>query len=149
MFLSIENSTDYLTAQASSEQRAVDELLLRCNAFLRQRGAYDVLTAAVVARELLVNAIKHGNHNIQDRRVTLQIRDRGNGVFTIRVEDEGEGFDYNSLDMTLPDDPRLIKRRGMLLVNALSEKIEFNEKGNCVTAYLNLCPDTARKTAVG
>lgn len=50
------------------------------------------------------------------------------------VEDEGEGFDYTDLDLSIPEDPRKIKRRGLILINACSEKIEFNRPGNLVTA---------------
>ncbi|MBA7636369.1 hypothetical protein ES703_43987 [subsurface metagenome] len=38
--------------------------------------------------------------------------------------------------MKLPEDPRYIQKRGYILINALSEQIEFNSKGNHITVYM-------------
>lgn len=66
--------------------------------------------------------------------VELECRDEGG--LRLTVEDEGEGFDYRSLDLKLPEGCGRIRDRGYKLVNAYCDKIEFAAPGNRVTAYL-------------
>ncbi len=56
--------------------------------------------------------------------------------FRIWVEDEGSGFDYESIRDDDQDFQYPEKKRGYLLINRLSDRIRFNEKGNRVTVYL-------------
>jgi anti-sigma regulatory factor (Ser/Thr protein kinase) len=60
----------------------------------------------------------------------------------VTVEDEGPGFNYGAVRMSLPDDPRRLQNRGYVLIKSLSEKLEFNDRGNCVTAYVSAAADT-------
>ncbi len=59
------------------------------------------------------------------------------GVPAIRVTVKDEGFNRALFNMTLPDDPREIRKRRPIIVNALSEKIEFDVCRSQVTACLN------------
>jgi serine/threonine-protein kinase RsbW len=75
--------------------------------------------------EAVNNAIVHGNKSDPTKKVTLQcILEKH--MITIRVKDEGEGFDPESLQ-----DPReeknLLKEngRGVFLIRSLMDKVEF------------------------
>ena len=90
----------------------------------------------VVLRELLMNAVIHGNRSNGELLVKCAIEYLGDKDFKIWVEDEGSGFDHESIvdddqDLQYPE-----KRRGYLLINRLSDRVRFNDKGNRITVYL-------------
>ena len=76
------------------------------------------------------NAIKHGNQNDPNKTAYFQF-----GVYpdkiTIKVRDEGKGFEIEQVDDPL--DPENLLRtngRGIFLIQACMDEIEFNEIGN-------------------
>jgi serine/threonine-protein kinase RsbW len=93
--------------------------------------------AIVVLRELLINAMKHGNRYNRSFPVTVKINQLNRKRFKISVKDLGNGFDYQSLDTDLPDNPRGFQTRGYKLIKAFTDSFEFNQKGNQVTAYIS------------
>ncbi|MBA7622352.1 hypothetical protein ES703_29728 [subsurface metagenome] len=102
-----------------------------------QYGIQDPTNVILVTREMLKNAAIHGNKNNQSRSVICRLKHLEGSLFRIEVEDEGDGFDYEHLDLKLPENPRHIDSRGYILINALSDRIDFNRKGNCVTVLVN------------
>lgn len=57
-------------------------------------------------------------------------------VLDIRIEDSGQGFDYNRFDLSLDDSMamRQTNGRGILMVRSLCEEVVYSGKGNVVTA---------------
>ncbi len=106
--------------------------------FIKEYGINDYLGAIVVIRELLSNAIHHGNRNTTEGEVSLQVKYLENNCFQIVVEDSGNGFDYDSINRSLPEDPLRAPSRGYPLIHNISDRVEFNDKGNRITAYLSL-----------
>lgn len=121
----------------SSELFLVDRLIQECEGFMRRHGVTEFSSVTVVLRELLVNAVVHGNRNAKERTVRCRVEHAADVRFKVVVEDEGAGFDYRSLDTDIPEDPRRMWHRGYVLVRNASDRVEFNEKGNCVTAYIS------------
>lgn len=83
----------------------------------------------VALDEAFVNAVKHGNRNDPSKllRVTAELSAH-EAIFT--VEDEGEGFDVNSIPD--PRDPaNLFKSngRGVLLIYNIMDEVEYSERG--------------------
>lgn len=82
--------------------------------------------------EAFVNAVKHGNAGQTDKNVMVEYS-ATNQKFEISIEDQGPGF----VPVEVPD-PReqdnLYKTsgRGLLLMRAYMDKVEFNEKGNLI-----------------
>jgi anti-sigma regulatory factor (Ser/Thr protein kinase) len=109
--------------------------------FARDCGVGDTSALSVVLRELLANAVVHGNFNSPARTVRGRVEHIAEGQFRIAVEDEGEGFDYAALDMSLPEDPRNIRNRGYVIVRNICSVLEFNERGNKVTVVIE-APET-------
>jgi FixJ family two-component response regulator/anti-sigma regulatory factor (Ser/Thr protein kinase) len=135
----------------------VEHLLQRCAADLDR---VRVLELSLALRELVINAIEHGNlgvtfeekgeamesgdmgpliaersglHKYMSRRVTVLARRLERRV-VIQVADEGEGFDWHALpDPT--DAPNLLSShgRGILLARMSVDNMSFNEAGNEVT----------------
>ena len=108
-----------------------------CKRFLQKRGAPEGAATMVVLRELISNAIKYGNRNAAENGVYARIEHLGDSHFAVTVQDDGEGFDYQHVAKgPLPEDPRKVRHRGYSLIRSLSDRIEFSEKGNHITAYI-------------
>lgn len=135
---SVHEGEAVITFEISSERRLINGVVDRVIDFLSGIGVKHNLDLTVVMRELLENAISHGNQGIAQRTVRCEVTHTGGEIVELHVVDEGMGFDHTKLDMTLPDDPRTLMSRGYVLVNALSEELRFNESGNGVTASVNL-----------
>lgn len=127
----------------SSEMHLVDRTIRICREYLNQFNVLRFSHFRLILRELLINAIEHGNQRAMERTVICSVEYVGEWQFKIVVEDEGEGFDYKTLDMRMPDDPNQIRNRGFALVNAFTDRLEFNDKGNRVVAYISI-PQTTR-----
>lgn len=128
--------------EINSEMRHVDRIVRETREFLEQLDLEISSDFKIVLRELLINAIEHGNHSHSDRTVSCSLEQLEKKLFKLIVEDQGEGFDFDSLEMEIPQDPRQVRNRGYVLIRSSSEKIEFNEKGNQVTVYLLLEAET-------
>lgn len=92
----------------------------------------------VSVTESVNNAIVHGNHNDEHKKVKLaMIQNQGKLVCTI--EDEGSGFDYDSLpDPTAPENLHKVGGRGVFLMKSLSDEVTFLENGRKVQLGFNL-----------
>ena len=82
--------------------------------------------------EAFVNAVKHGNQfdTKKNIRITAEISTK-EARFT--VEDEGEGFDVNSIPD--PRDPENLFKssgRGVLLIHNIMDEVKYNKRGNRV-----------------
>lgn len=135
--VSMDRSEDSISFTLHSKLLHIHEVICEAEEFLRGCGVNDTTRISIVLRELLSNAIWHGNRNVASRRVHCRIDRVGERQFKIAVEDEGEGFDFSGLDVSLPDDPRHIKNRGYVLIHSICSLLEFNERGNRVTAYID------------
>lgn len=138
----IDEGSGSITFKLSSEMRLTDSVIKESQDYLRQFGISEFSSFKLVLRELLNNAIEHGNYNIIERTVICSVEHIGSKRFKITVEDEGQGFQYNDLILTLPEDPRQIRNRGYALINAFSDQIEFNDIGNRVTVYISYIEET-------
>ncbi|HMQ03057.1 MAG TPA: ATP-binding protein [Pyrinomonadaceae bacterium] len=95
----------------------------------------------VALDEAFVNAVKHGNKfNAQKLvRITAEISNR-EASFT--VEDEGEGFDVNSIPDPL-DPENLFKTsgRGVLFIYNIMDEVKYNDRGNRLTMVKRSDPE--------
>lgn len=87
----------------------------------------------VALDEAFVNAVKHGNKFDSNKLVliTAEVSER-EARFTI--EDEGEGFDVNSIPD--PRDPANLFKdsgRGVLFIYNIMDEVEYNARGNRLT----------------
>jgi serine/threonine-protein kinase RsbW len=84
---------------------------------------------AIAIRESVINAIKHGNRNDARKRVFVEFstRQSGDGVeLTIRVRDEGEGFDPTALaDPLAPENLLKSSGRGILLIRSFMDDVHL------------------------
>jgi anti-sigma regulatory factor (Ser/Thr protein kinase) len=128
-------SEDSLYLTVVSETERVPLILERVAVFARRQGFSNSDGLLLVVRELLMNAIRHGNESVRSKLALVRIAQRG-GRFEVQVDDEGRGFDYESLVLGLPDDPQSLAKRGLVLVHELSEELVFEHGGSRVRAIV-------------
>jgi len=126
----------------SSAMRQVDRVVQSARAFLESRQVLESSEFNLVLRELLINAVEHGNRSDESKTISGCVLDLGNRRFQVTVEDQGPGFDYKALTMTLPTDPRHERKRGYGLINAIADEIVFAENGRKVTVFVTVSKTT-------
>ena len=108
-------------------EKVIDEMALELN--LSDEIYGNVLVATMEATN---NAIVHGNQSNPDKQVRVFIV-HDERELVIRIADQGDGFDYESVpDPTSPDNIEKINGRGLFLMKRLSDGISFEENGRVV-----------------
>ena len=109
--------------------------------------------ALIIFNELLFNAYEHGNLQIKNKdiliakdlykkalekkekecnkKIEIFIYKKGD-CFITKIKDDGVGFNFKDLEN------RKYSGRGIKISKKLADKIEYNEKGNEVSFYINL-----------
>ena len=93
----------------------------------------------IAVTESVNNAIIHGNKKDKNKNVDIVLKVEENTV-SFSITDEGNGFDYNTLpDPTAPENIDKPGGRGIFLMKALSDELEFQEEGKRIklTFYLD------------
>lgn len=85
------------------------------------------------AKEMIENAIVHGNKGDENKRVTATIRNTPREV-AMSVADEGEG--YGAAAAGAKDKSEDLLKQGLGLIDALADDVKFNDKRNEITATL-------------
>jgi serine/threonine-protein kinase RsbW len=87
----------------------------------------------VALDEAFVNAVKHGN-KFDAKKLVRIIAEVSSAEARFTIEDEGEGFDVNSIPDPL-DPTNLFKTsgRGVLFIYNIMDEVKYNERGNRLT----------------
>ncbi len=94
------------------------------------------LNLRVGLTEALSNAMLYGNAQDPRKRVQVVAQFTAHEI-TVRVTDEGHGFDPEDLpDPTLPANIRRSRGRGIFLIRQLMDHVEYNERGNSIEMKL-------------
>jgi len=143
----------------------VDAVVATCSAGLDARLVMDL---SLALRELILNAVEHGNLGLSyeektaalengsleqllegrlsrppyaERQVVVTVRRQDDEV-SFRVEDQGEGFDWRSLpDPTDPTNLLADHGRGVLLATMSVDDLTYNEAGTAVTIVKKLAQE--------
>lgn len=97
---------------------------------LRRHGLAEALVTdlAIATTELVNNAIVHGNKGNREKTVTLEVRFTKDDV-TIRVSDQGDGFDPARIPDPLAEENLLREvGRGVFIVRSLMDDVRY-ERG--------------------
>ena len=90
----------------------------------------------IAIREAVANAIKHGNQQDPDKRVDVELALR-EGSAIIRVHDDGDGFDLDSVgDPLAPENLLKPNGRGIFYMRNFMDEIDYQnrpEGGTVVT----------------
>lgn len=93
----------------------------------------------VSVTEAVNNAILHGNGSDNKKDVTLSLLLEEDKSLKFIIEDEGNGFDHNNLpDPTSPENLEKDGGRGIFLMTALCDEVNFEENGKIVELTFNI-----------
>ena len=97
----------------------------------------------VALDEAFVNAVKHGN-KFDTKKLVRIIAEVSKQEARFTIEDEGEGFDVNSIPDPL-DPSNLFKTsgRGVLFIYNIMDEVKYNERGNRLTMIKRCDPEPA------
>lgn len=123
---------ELITIRFPSREDLVSSMMEDVRVRMQGIGFQETLEIKVVLRELLENAIRHGNGGEASREVGVSVG-ANEKYLSITVSDQGKGFDVQRLNLELPfGDPRFVKNRGLVLIQALSSRMIINAPGNRV-----------------
>lgn len=113
----------------SSLRELVPGMCLASAAFAAGPGGGEMPKVTLVLRELLGNAIEHGNRNDPRREVVCRVTRLGPQSVELSVTDEGPGFTADAVALQVLDTPSDTCRGGLRLVNALGDSLRFELGG--------------------
>ncbi len=98
------------------------------------------------AKELILNAHRHGHKYDESKQIVIRYRDLGDRV-SLRILDQGTGFDHQGIiDATKNKDAAQAAREryqaggfgglGFKMITSLSDELVYNEAGNQVTVVI-------------
>lgn len=91
-----------------------------------------------VLRELLLNAIEHGNGSRSEEDVSAELLRKSPGRFQLTVCDHGKGFRiHGEADPDMPDGASE-RRRGLAIVHTLCDEFRVSPEEGRVTAWITL-----------
>jgi len=132
--------TQRIDFPAKAENIALAEKLIdeACSKHNVHESHYGNILIALT--EAVNNAIHHGNRLDPTKQVTLGYEVK-EGRIIFLVQDQGPGFDFEHLPD--PTDPQNLEKphgRGVFLMRALADGVEFSDNGATVTMAFSLQP---------
>lgn len=118
----------------SSIDRAVEDTVT----MIPSLKEYDTGLFIQVIRELLLNAIEHGNKNIAEKKISYDVEMISPGRYTISVEDEGHTLKPEHLEITsemIADSPR---KKGLVIIHNCCDNISLDESTGAIKAVITL-----------
>jgi len=134
MVLELEEVYD-LTMTVGTDVRQIRHVVDSVLETLRDfEGLKDPVTLRLCLEELLHNAMEHGNRGDRTKKVYITVKAEPRRA-TIRVRDEGEGFDFRRVMQKHEEDPQVLSERGrgLLIVSYYADELLFNREGNEAT----------------
>jgi len=125
-----------LHREIPSRLREVDGVCREIRSLLEGHGLEgSCYPVELVTREFLNNAIIHGNHQEEDKKVGLDLR-VGRKWILLRIVDEGTGFNWRKARRMPPPEDTATSGRGLYLGGLYGQRMAFNRRGNRVKVWL-------------
>lgn len=136
---SMNEQSDNWSCEFSSEMYQIDRCIAGLRCFINS-GNDGIATTKIeqAVRELLLNAVEHGNKNDPCKHIKCCALRINKDLFSVTVDDDGSGFDVTAIDFTKPANLDAIRHRGLPMINAIVDTINFNNNGASVTILVTL-----------
>ncbi len=86
----------------------------------------DLTKIGMAVRESMVNAVVHGNRYNSNKKVRFSVSKNDRGL-TVRISDEGDGFDYENLpDPLAPENLFRSSGRGIFLIRSFMDEVRIS-----------------------
>jgi anti-sigma regulatory factor (Ser/Thr protein kinase) len=95
----------------------------------------DRFEVKLIVNELLANGFFHGNGGDVSKGLTLTVILDDNYMMTVEVQDQGAGFDPAHTHIAHGDEEH---GRGLMLIQALSDRVDFKKRGSCIAVQKRL-----------
>jgi serine/threonine-protein kinase RsbW len=93
-----------------------------------QRAGFDdddLMKIGMAVRESMVNAVVHGNRYNANKKVRFSLH-RNSERLTVRIADEGDGFDFGNLpDPLAPENLMRTSGRGIFLIRSFMDEFQI------------------------
>ncbi|MDY0092194.1 MAG: ATP-binding protein [Candidatus Vecturithrix sp.] len=132
------NSVKEITITIPSSTEFVGPVVKFFDALFGEKGIKEPATTNVTTSviEAIGNAITHGNKGDISKTIGIFITLRQKKM-TIKVQDQGEGFDDSSLpDPLAPENLLNLSGRGIFFMKSLMDRVEFKCNGNGSTVIM-------------
>ncbi len=133
MFVVKENDS-YLDIELSSESTLIDRLVEHLKSFSGYSDEKQIFGLRIVTRELVANAIEHGNLLDSNKKVNVHIEKIPNNRLKMFIRDEGPGVSPKQIQLAMKVDEKVPRSRGLPLANRYSDEIKF-EVGCVIVWY--------------
>jgi anti-anti-sigma factor len=134
----VNEESDHLEIRLSSRLDLVDRVVGQAGLYLPQLATEAGFGFKLIVRELMINAIEHGNKSNPDKLVRVEIRPLEGDRVKVIVEDQGEGFDWATIDFVMKDADETVRERGLALVNRYADALEWENGGRAALAWYSV-----------
>lgn len=131
-----ENSS--ISFEVSSQLKNIDRIVKEIKEFILLKKTYSLQELEQVLRELMLNAVEHGNRNDMAKNFSVSLSFVNDNRIELEVTDEGEGFGNDFFPIKREcrqGDPR---NRGLILVNSIVDELKLGNTKSSIKAYLTL-----------
>jgi len=136
---SINESDTMLSFRISSTMDLVDRVIGSMTGYVENFDqGYGMNGLTIVARELLVNAVEHGNKGDKQLEIGAVLERIGIGRYRLAITDQGEGLAPERLSEPLPLESTTLRSRGLALANVHADEIISDPTKKTVTAFVTL-----------
>ncbi len=98
---------------------------------LAKKAGFDedeLMKIGMAVRESMVNAVVHGNRYSANKRVHFSVM-KNLQQLTVRIADEGEGFDYDNVpDPLAPENLLRSSGRGIFLIRSFMDECQIRRR---------------------
>lgn len=141
VYMIMNNTRKYLLTSIEDIKRVANSVISNTedNILLNEERKYEI---TLVLNELLVNCFDYAKPSVQEPVILLTCLH--DGRLSMRVTDNGQGFEYDNKKTSnyekLVNEDTLYRERGrgLMLVKAFCQEVNYNEKGNSVEVKMVL-----------
>ncbi|UCF95894.1 MAG: ATP-binding protein [Spirochaetaceae bacterium] len=142
MVILLSVTPDCLFLEFNSDITFVDIAVEMIRNILEYLKVVDPTNLLLVSKELLKNAVVHGNQNDREKEVVFRLFPLGQDRFRLEVEDSGPGISVKngrttSLKLDSTQKRGEIGGHGFTIINSLSDQVSFSETGSKITVLLD------------
>jgi serine/threonine-protein kinase RsbW len=126
-----------------SQDRASQDVQDKIMQDVTRRGfnSHTIFAIKLALEEAMTNALKHGNRRDDKKKIFIEAT-VSNRQAEIVVEDEGAGFNRRSVpDPTLPENLEKCSGRGVHLIEAYVQEVEWTKGGRRIRMVIRDQPD--------
>ncbi|EKD25796.1 MAG: Anti-sigma-factor antagonist [uncultured bacterium] len=135
----LSKKNNFIECKSSSNVSSVERIQTEFSAYVLEQDENIIETSlSFVLRELLMNAIEHGNGSDIKKAFICKLERLSATRYALTVSDEGNGFDTDKVLNMPPADPANPRNRGYSIINAYSDEVLFSNRGSKITAFISL-----------